>query len=416
MPSRAGSPVASLPAPRLYNTLSQKKEPFQPLREGEVRMYVCGPTVYDACHLGHARSYVVFDVAARYLRSLGYKVRLAINFTDVDERITERAKGAGEDPLKFAEARIGDFFREMDALGIMRADTYPRVSGYMPQMIKVVEQLMERGLAYRLGDRIYFDVEKAGGYGSLLHARPEDSVVLNHAGKGIEPSRRGPFDFELWDGTAKGNPLWDSPWGKGRIGWHVECYTMSKVLGHPLDITGGGVDLIFPHHESTRLIALALGQDLARFYVHNGFLTLGVRKMSKTGGIYITIRDALKTHSPETLRFFLLGTHYRQNLPFSDHAVAEAGKRLARIKQLSSKLKEAAPASSADDRKLLQLMEDLREGFSSSMDDDLDTPGALQALADFAEKASMLSIGPDAAGKALEVLGSVGEVLGFKWV
>lgn len=407
--------MASLSTLHLYNTLSQKKEPFRPIRDGEARMYVCGPTVYDACHLGHARSYVVFDVAARYLRFLGHKVRLAINFTDVDDRITEKAKAAGEDPLKFAEARIEDFFREMDALGISRADAYPRVSGYVSEMIKVVEQLLDRGLAYRLGDKIYFDVQKAGGYGSLLHARPEDSVVPNGGGKGMEASRRSPFDFELWDGTVRSNPLWDSPWGRGRIGWHVECYTMSKVLGHPLDITGGGADLIFPHHESNRLIALALGQDLARFYVHNGFLTLGVRKMSKTGGVYITIREALKAHPPESLRFFLLGTHYRQNIPFSDHAVAEAGKQAMGIGKLASKLREAARGEGEDDERLLELVEGLEEGFSSSMNDDLDTPGALRIVADFAEKAINLSVGSDAAGKALESLASIGDVLGFKW-
>jgi len=402
-------------APCFYNTLTQRKEPFEPIRDGEVRMYVCGPTVYDECHLGHARSYVIFDVIARYLRFLGYKVRLAINFTDVDERITRKAEAVGEDPLKFAEARIGDFFREMDVLGIMRADMYPRVSGYVGDMIRVVQELWDRGLAYRAGGKIYFDVNKAGGYGGLLHGRPEDSLVANDAEKGAETQKRSPFDFELWDGTVKDGPLWDSPWGRGRIGWHVECYTMSRLLGHPLDITGGGADLIFPHHESNRLIALAFGQDLARFYIHNGFLTLGVRKMSKTGGIYVTIREALKVHSPEGLRFFLLGTHYRQNLPFSDRAVADAERRLAGMSGLESMLRDAGPSRGKDDGAMMQLVQTLQDEFKSAMNDDLDTPRALRAVGDFAERARGLSVGSDAAGKALEALRCVGDVLGFRW-
>ena len=401
---------------KLYNTLSRKKEAFRPLKDGEVRIYVCGPTVYDVCHMGHARSYIVFDVIRRYLCHLGFSVRLVINFTDVDERITERAEARGEDPLRYADARIAEFFRDMDALGIEKADKYPRVSEYIPGMIRMVGRLLKLGFAYPLGGKIYFDVEKAGGYGALLHGSLEEAMVRDELAHGIEASRRSPLDFAIWDGTMDKDPLWQSPWGKGRIGWHVECYVMSRILGHPLDIKGGGVDLVFPHDESTRLIALALGEKLSRFYVHNAFLTFGERKMSKSRGKYITIRESLERHNPRDIRFFLLGAHYRKNLAFSERGVIQAGKSASRIEDLIRRLGEITRCSGSNDGRLLGLVEHLRKEFFSRMNDDLDTPSALQAILDFVEQVSDLSeVGLQATRPALQALGEVGSVLGFNW-
>jgi cysteinyl-tRNA synthetase len=363
--------------------------------------------------MGHARSYTVFDVLVRYMRLLGYDVRLVINFTDVEERITDRAEEAGENPLEFAEGRIQEFFEVMDEMGIGRAESYPRVSRYVPQMIGVVEDLLARGYAYHLRGKIFFDVNKAGGYGDLLHVPPEEAVVPDDSGDGIEAQRRGLFDFEVWDGIVKKEPIWDSPWGKGRIGWHIECYVMSKILVHPIDIKGGGLDLVFPHHESTKLIASALGEELSKFYMHNAFLTFNQQKMSKSKGIYVSISDGLERHDPESLRFFLLDLHYRKNLDYADDAVVESAARLGEIKRVSEGLASSSEASGDDDPKLSKLAESLENEFHAGMADDLDTPRVLSALSDFASEAGNLDVGTSAANRALDVLDTIGSILGF---
>lgn len=400
---------------RLYNTLSGKKEIFGPLTGNKVRMYVCGPTVYDVCHMGHARSYTVFDVLVRYLKSLGHGVSLVVNFTDVEERITERAEEAGMDPLEFAEGRIKEFFRVMDALGIQRAERYPRVSGYVPQMIEVVEELVKRGYAYHLGGKIFFDVERAGGYGDLLHVPPEEAVVVDTPGEGMEAQRRGPFDFEVWDGTVEKDPVWESPWGRGRIGWHIECYVMSRILGHPIDIKGGGLDLVFPHHESTKLIASSLGEELSRFYMHNAFMTFREKKMSKSKGIYVSISDALERHSPDSIRFFILSEHYRRSLSYSDEGIRKARSSLEQIENSVRKLAQNSRSDGEDDARLGELVEELDAGYRGGMADDLDTSRVLEAVMDFSKGLESLVVSGQAADMAHEKLRGIGSVLGFAW-
>ncbi len=398
----------------LYNTLSGREEPFRAMRDGEVRMYVCGPTVYDSCHLGHARSYVVFDVLARYLNHMGYRVRLVVNFTDVEQKITEHAEAARQDPLEFAEERIAEFFKEMDLLGVRRAEQYPRVSQYVPQMIEIVGRLIEAGYAYELGGRIYFDTEKAGGYGSLLHFRPEEAILKEKVDEEAGPRKRNPLDFELWDSTVKKPPLWDSPWGKGRIGWHVECYVMSRILGLPLDIKGGGADLVFPHHESTKLIANALGEELSRFYIHNAFLTFKERKMSKSTGIYVTIQDALRKCDPESIRFFLLGTHYRQSMAYSQAAILEAERDVKAVKAFVGRLRQGVELPHGpDDRDLLRLVDRLRSQFHASIRNDLDTPAASRAVMGFVRAADGMNVGSKASAAALATMAEIGAVLGI---
>jgi cysteinyl-tRNA synthetase len=416
IPEVGGVAVGSFENLHLHNALSGEKEPFRPIRGNQARMYVCGPTVYDASHMGHARSYVVFDVLSRYLRFLGYDVKLVINFTDVEEKITERAESMGEDPLKFAEARIQEYLGEMDALGIGRADHYPRVSEYVQEMIETVERLVETGVAYHLGGKIFFDVAKAGGYGGLLHGSPHEVIIFDEPGEGVGDGRRSPFDFELWDGTVEKDPTWESPWGRGRIGWHVECYVMSRILGHPFDIKGGGADLIFPHHESTRLISLALGEDLSRFYVHNAFLTFQSRKMSKSRGVYVTIREALERHSPQAIRLYILRTHYREDLAFSEDAIREASRYLAEVGGLVQRLESIAGTEGSSGGEVPGHVERLEVEFRARMCDDLDTPGALGALERFVKTTSDLDeIGPQDAGHILAALDGIGSVLGLTW-
>lgn len=400
---------------KLYNTLSGEKETFGPLMGNKVRMYVCGPTVYDVCHMGHARSYTIFDVLVRYLKTLGYEVRLVVNFTDVEERITERAEEEGMDPLEFAEGRIEEFFHVMDALKIQRAESYPRVSGYVPQMIEVVEDLLKRGHAYHLGGKIFFDVERAGGYGDLLHVPPEEVVVVDNPGEGIEAQRRGPFDFEVWDGTVEKDPVWESPWGKGRIGWHIECYVMSRILGHPIDIKGGGLDLVFPHHESTKLIASSLGEELSRFYMHNAFMTFREKKMSKSKGIYVSISDALEQHDPDSIRFFILSEHYRKSQSYSDEELRKARSSLEQIESSLRVLAQNSNPDGRDDARLRELVEELEARYRGGMADDLDTPRVVRAVMDFSAGIEGLLVSGRAAEMANEKLCAIGSVLGFDW-
>jgi len=316
----------------LYNTMTRKKEDFVPLRQGRVSMYVCGITAYDLCHIGHARSAVVFDLLVRYLRFTGLDVKFARNFTDVDDKIIKRANEEGLSSEEVAEKYIAAFYEDMDKLGVVRADLEPRATKYIGEMLALAERLIENGHAYATpsGD-VYFRVRSFAPYGKLSGRDIEEMRSGARVAPGEE--KEDPLDFALWKAAKPGEPFWESPWGKGRPGWHLECSAMSEgLLDLPLDIHGGGQDLIFPHHENEIAQSeAALSGEFCRFWVHNGFVQINSEKMSKSLGNFTTIRDIYAKYLPEVLRFFLVSSHYRSPLDYSDQALDEAEKGLRRI-------------------------------------------------------------------------------------
>ncbi|MBW1690950.1 MAG: cysteine--tRNA ligase [Deltaproteobacteria bacterium] len=373
---------------RLYNSASRKKELFKPIKEGHVGIYVCGVTVYDVCHIGHARSAIVFDVLVRYLKARGFKVTYVRNFTDVDDKIIERSKQTGEDTTTLAERHIELFYRDMHALGVLDADVEPRATEHIEGMIDMVSRLVDKGYAYVVDGDVYFSVETFDQYGQLSGRNLEDMVA--GARIAVDEKKRNPLDFVLWKGAKPGEPKWESPWGEGRPGWHMECSVMAcKYLGANFDIHGGGRDLIFPHHENERAQSMAAnGVDFANWWVHNGFLTVESEKMSKSLGNFITIQDALASYHPQELRLFLLSTHYRSPLDFSRSGLREARSGIVRIFRTLKRLEEligpyhrdsdeiAAPSLAATET------DDLKRRFIGVMDDDLNTAAALGLLFD----------------------------------
>jgi len=366
---------------RLYNTASKNKETFIPLRENEVGIYVCGVTVYDLCHIGHARSAMVFDVLVRYLRARGYRVTYVRNFTDVDDKIIMRANELGKDPLALAGEYIEAFYKDMDGLGILRPDKEPRATEHINHMIEMITVLIDKGFAYEEGGDVYYSVEKLPDYGCLSGRRLEDMKA--GARIDVDERKRHPMDFALWKGAKPGEPWWDSPWGPGRPGWHIECSVMSNFyLGPTFDIHGGGKDLLFPHHENERAQSVAAnGVEFSRYWVHNGFVTVESDKMSKSLGNFITIRDALKEYHPEVLRLFLLSKHYRSPLDFARKDVLNVQSGLIKIyrtlQRLGSMIGEETPISSGN----VHLTDDygnyfLKE-FVALMDDDMNTAGVV---------------------------------------
>jgi len=361
---------------RLYNTLSGQKEVFEPIEPGRVRMYVCGPTVYDYSHIGHARSVVVFDVIARYLRAAGLAVAYVRNFTDVDDKIIHRANELGVPPLELAEKFIQAFYDDMDALKVARADHEPRVTQYIDQIIAMIVRLIEKDRAYTVDGDVYYSVESFAGYGKLSGRNLEDMEA--GARVDVDERKHNPFDFALWKSAKPGEPFWESPWGKGRPGWHIECSAMSReLLGETFDIHGGGKDLIFPHHENE--IAQSEGawdRPFAKYWLHNGFVNINQEKMSKSLGNFLTIRDTLARHHPEALRLFLLSSHYRSPLDYNDTALQEATARLERIYTMAARAEERlGPAAPADleNRPYWPL-------FCEAMDDDFNTAAGLAVL------------------------------------
>ncbi|SDB05045.1 cysteinyl-tRNA synthetase [Desulfonatronum thiosulfatophilum] len=366
----------------LYNSLHGKKEEFQPLRDNHVRLYVCGITAYDYCHIGHARSAVVFDVLVRYLRHRGWEVTFVRNFTDIDDKIIKRAATEGLSSAEVAEKYIAAFYEDMDRLGILRADYEPRATEHIPGMIRLNESLIERGYAYATdqGD-VYFRVRAFEGYGRLSGRNIEEL----RSGARVEPgeSKEDPLDFALWKSAKPGEPSWPSPWGPGRPGWHLECSVMSEqLLGLPLDIHGGGQDLSFPHHENEMAQSMAAtGGEFVRFWVHNGFVQVNAEKMSKSLGNFVTIRDILAKFNAEVLRFFLLTKHYRSPLDFSFSSMEEAEKALQRIYQTMALLSEHVSGGKWNDTALPAELETelaaMEDDWIRSMEDDLNTAGAL---------------------------------------
>jgi cysteinyl-tRNA synthetase len=375
---------------KVYNTLSKHKEEFKPVHEGKVSMYVCGVTVYDDIHMGHARSMVVFDMIARYLRYRGYHVDHATNFTDVDDKIIVRAKEQGIPPLQLSSMYVDRYFKEADALGVRRADRYPKASEFIPQIEELVRILVEKGYAYPVADgSVYFSMERVHDYGKLSGMKLEEL----RAGARIEPGeeKRNPMDFALWKGAKPGEISWDSPWGKGRPGWHIECSAMCMGLfGETIDIHGGGNDLIFPHHENEILQSeSATGKPLAKYWLHNGMLTVQEEKMAKSLKNFFTVRQVLSKHTREEVRFYLLNTHYRGPLGYSDVALEEAAASLARLHNTYAELRSAAgTASGGEDAK--ELVERARKDFIEQMDDDFNSRAAIAVIFDLAREVNRL--------------------------
>jgi cysteinyl-tRNA synthetase len=367
---------------RIYNTLTRKKEPFETLEPGVVKMYVCGPTVYSDAHVGHAMSVLVFDIIRRYLEYKGYQVRHVMNFTDVDDKIINRANQLGVDPFELAEGYIREFKQQLEALNVLPATSNPRATQTMDEIIAMVQGLIEKGYAYPApnGD-VYFRVTKDPDYGKLSGRKLEDMQA--GARIDVDENKEHPMDFALWKAAKPGEPAWDSPWGKGRPGWHIECSAMNlKELGEQIDIHGGGNDLVFPHHENE--IAQSecyTGKPFARYWVHNGMLQLGGEKMSKSLGNLVTIKEFLEQHDADVMRMLILNGNYRAPLVFNDETIANAEKALERLR---SALRPAQPAAAGADAETLSRLDaqiaKSRADFEAAMDDDFNTSGALAAL------------------------------------
>ncbi|MHC5056787.1 MAG: cysteine--tRNA ligase [Planctomycetota bacterium] len=307
----------------VYNTLTRRKEPFEPIEPGKVRMYVCGPTVYDSCHLGHARHGVVWDTIRRYLEYSGLEVDYVVNLTDIDDKIIDRAKEEGVDWREITSRYIPEYFEDMASLRVQRPTYEPRATEHIPEMVRAVRELVHKGHAYVADGSVYFSIATFDSYGKLSGRKPDDEGVARVES---DPSKRAPADFALWKASKPGEPAWESPWGPGRPGWHIECSVMSaKYLGTPFDIHGGGEDLIFPHHENEIAQAEALtGEQFVRYWLHNGFITVAREKMSKSLGNFETLRDALRRCMPSTLRFFFLNAHYRSPIEYTPERLVEA--------------------------------------------------------------------------------------------
>lgn len=372
-------------------------------------MYVCGVTVYDLCHIGHARSAIVFDVLAGYLRARGYELTYVRNFTDVDDKIIDRAGELGVEPAEVAERYIKAFYEDMDRLGVEKADHEPRATEYVADMIEMIRTLLDKGYAYRVDGDVFFSVERFPGYGALSGRRLEDMKAGSRVA--VDDRKQHPMDFSLWKAAKPGEPYWESPWGRGRPGWHMECSVMSnRFLGGTFDIHGGGKDLLFPHHENERAQAVAAGDgEFARYWVHNGFVTLESEKMSKSTGNFLTIRDALERYHPEVLRLFLLSKHYRSPLDFAHKAVAEIHSGLARIYRTLERLEDLLGPPEPRDRPAPgALAADPRPGFPGRfvevMDDDLNTAGAIGLLFDKVKELNRIMDAPGGAGGRREDL------------
>ena len=360
---------------KLYNTATRTKEDFIPLEEGKVGIYVCGVTVYDYCHIGHARSAIVFDVLVRYLRSKGYDVTYVRNFTDVDDKIIERARLKGIETSPLAQEFIDAFYEDMGKLGVLKADIEPRATEHIDGMIDMISVLLDRGYAYAEGTDVYFSVESFKGYGELSGRKLEDMKAGCRIA--VDGHKRHPMDFVLWKAAKPGEPQWPSPWGPGRPGWHLECSVMSnRYLGPTFDIHGGGRDLLFPHHENERAQSIcANGGGFARYWVHNGFVTVESEKMSKSLGNFLTIRNALKEYHPEVLRLFLLSKHYRGPLDFSKNDVSGLQGGLVRIYRTLQRMEELSGPPIAGFG--MPSPSPFMERFFEVMDDDLNTGGAI---------------------------------------
>ncbi len=416
---------------QVYNYLSRQKEIFKPMERGRVYMYVCGPTVYDHAHLGHAKLYVAMDVVVRYLRFLGYKVRYVQNITDVghlldtgEDRILKGARRERVEPMELVEIYTRSYFEDMDALGVIRPNISPRASAHIPEQIEWIKALIEKGYAYEVDGNVYFSVEKFSEYGKLSGRKVEE--LEPGARVEVREEKRHPADFALWKRAEPEHILrWPSPWGWGYPGWHIECSVMAtKYLGETFDIHGGGLENIFPHNECEIAQAEAVtGKPFARYWILVGSLTVNGVKMSKSLGNFLTIKDALKLYRPEVIRAFILSAHYRGTLDYSREAMQAAEQGIRRlhntVRAIRARMKETAMPEGTADLSYMNDLEPYREAFLSAMDDDFNTPKAMAALHDLARAVNrMLDSGQPVARGTLAAIDQMfselgGQILGI---
>ncbi|MDD5195614.1 MAG: cysteine--tRNA ligase [Candidatus Omnitrophica bacterium] len=374
---------------KIYNTLTRKKEQFIPQEKDKIKMYTCGVTVYDDCHIGHARSLYIFDVIRKYLTYKGYEVTFVRNITDIDDKIINRANELKVDWKDLVEKYIAKYYEDLKALGIDKADSEPRATENIPDMIKYITSLIEKSSAYESGGDVYFDVRKFPKYGQLSG----QNIEQMETGTRVDPSelKKDALDFALWKRAKEGEPFWDSPWGKGRPGWHIECSVMSQkyLKTDTLDIHAGGRDLVFPHHENEIAQAEALtGKTFSKFWIHHGLLTINGQKMSKSLGNFVTIRDFMDTYKdPDILKLFFLAAHYSQSIDYSDKKIEETKRSLERINNFLFRTHEPEFHNKAAS-KPVEVIEGMRNRFIETMDDDFNTAEALAVIFDLVKMAN----------------------------
>lgn len=408
----------------VYNTLTRELEEFIPLHGKKVNMYVCGPTVYDHCHLGHARSYVSFDVIRKYLIYRGYDINYISNITDVDDKVINRARETGEDAFALSRKFTESFIEDMETLSVLAPDTQPKVTEHIPEIIEAVGALIENGTAYVTHKgNVYYDLTRSKDkIGILSHQTVEGLMEGSGNRVDVEDDKRHQLDFVLWKSASENEAGWKSPWGWGRPGWHIECSVMSMKYGsEQLDIHGGGMDLIFPHHEAEihQSESCTGKEPFSKYWLHNGFLTIDKEKMSKSLGNFFTIKEVLSKFSPGTIRFFIVYTHYRSTIDFSEEALEEAGRARKRLTNTISNVKHALQEAREDgnDSRLEGLISETRNAFINSMDDDFNTRKAIGNLFVFSRKVNSI-ISNEKPGlavleKVLEFYSEINEVLGI---
>jgi cysteinyl-tRNA synthetase len=402
---------------RIYNTLTGRKDEFVPIDPLQVRMYSCGITAYDHCHIGHARSAIVFDVMRRYIKFKGYNIVYIRNFTDIDDKIINRARQEGIAWNAVAQKYIDEYYRDMDSLGVGRADVEPRATEYIEEMIDIVKGLVDKGFAYEIEGNVFFEVARFPGYGKL--SKRDLDEMMAGARVGVDERKKNPMDFALWKASKEGEPAWESPWGPGRPGWHIECSAMSlKHLGETFDIHGGGADLIFPHHENEIAQSEAFtGKPFVHYWVHNGFITVDKEKMSKSLGNFFTIKEILNKFDAEVVRFFLLSTHYRSPIEFSDEQLREAEASIDRYYMTVFRIRDFLSQESTkdkagqDEKVIEEMIEKFPGRFREAMDDDFNTALAIGNIFELIRTLNKYMDGRPSGRKAVELITRAGEML-----
>jgi len=392
---------------KIYNTLSRKKEEFIPLKKGEVGIYVCGPTVYNFIHIGNARPFIIFEVVRRFLKFKGYKVRYIQNLTDIDDKMINKARELNISVSELAEKFIQEYFIDADSLNIERADVHPRATEHIAEIIELLKGLEEKGYAYEIDGDVFFEVSKFKNYGKLSGQDIEELKI--GARVEVDERKRDAIDFALWKKAKEGEPSWDSPWGKGRPGWHIECSAMSmKYLGKTFDIHAGGSDLIFPHHENEIAQSEAnTNQQYVRYWMHNGYLCLNNQKMSKSLGNIMKVRDIIQKYKGEVIRYFILSAHYRSPLNFSEEQLQQAQNSLQRLNNIIYNVKHLLKQDKfkkfkdKDDELILEKRKEGEQQFIKAMDDDFNTPVALSRLFGFAKDVNIYLNSPSLKNKII---------------